>query len=300
MNQDASGHFGYVGLIGRPNVGKSTLLNHLIGQKLSIVTHKPQTTRQRIAGILTRPEGQIVFLDTPGIHKDDRRAINRYMNRTSMAILGDVDVIVWLVEAAHLTADDEKVLECLKRYKTPVIVAVNKLDQLEDKERLLPFMEKLAERLPGCEPVPMSALKGDGVDTLLSKVTPLLPMSRPLYDEDEITDRSERFIAGELIREQLFLRLHQEIPYAATVQIEDFKREGALVRIHAVIWVERDSQKAIVIGHKGQSLKWIGQQARRELQDMLQCKVHLETWVKTAKSWSDSEQSLSRFGYTDN
>ena len=303
MNQDSpedeTGHFGYVGLIGRPNVGKSTLLNHLVGQKLSIVTHKPQTTRQRIAGILTRDSGQIVFLDTPGIHRDERRAINRYMNKTSVAILRDVDLIVWLVEAAYLTDDDRKVLEYLQRQNTPVIVAINKLDQLAHREDLLPFMAELGDLLPGCEPLPMSALRGEGVDELLALIEPRLPMSRPLYGEDEITDRSERFIAAELIREQLFLRLHQEIPYAATVEIEQFQREGNLTRINAVIWVERDSQKAIVIGQKGQTLKWIGQQARRGLEEMLDCKVHLETWVKTAKSWSDSEQSLNRFGYND-
>jgi len=236
---------GYVALVGRPNVGKSTLMNRILGQKLSIVTAKPQTTRQRIAGIKTTDQGQVVYIDTPGIHLAARRALNRYMNRIARASLHDVDLVLFLIEADQWTKQDEHVARTLSSVDVPVDLVVNKIDRVPDNNVFL-----------------LSALKGDGVEDLEQKVLKSLPFSRPFYDEDMFTDRSERFLAGELIREQLMMRLHQELPYALTVEIEEFKREKGLVRIGAIIWIERKGQKHIVIGKGGKVLKQVGTQAQ--------------------------------------
>jgi len=294
-----TGCFGYVSLIGRPNVGKSTLLNQIIGKKVSIVTRKPQTTRQRIAGILSRECGQIVFLDTPGIHSDQARAINRYMNRCSLALIHDSDLVLVIVDATGLRNEDLQVIEHVHRAGAQALVVLNKLDLVEDRTQLLPLMEQMGTRLPDASCIPVSALKRDGVDTLLQEVVKRLPMCRPLYDEREITDRSEQFMAAELVRESVMLRYHREIPYSSTVAIESFTREGALLRIDAVILVERESQKPIVIGKGGAALKQVGHEARLNMEALFGGKVFLKLWVKVMKNWSDSEIALNRLGFVD-
>ncbi|MDT8320141.1 MAG: GTPase Era [Xanthomonadales bacterium] len=290
---------GYVALVGRPNVGKSTLMNRILGQKLSIVTAKPQTTRQRIVGIKTTERGQVVYIDTPGIHRVARRALNRYMNRVARASLLDVDLVVFLIEADHRTRQDEHVLQAMETVDVPIFLVINKIDQVKDKSRLLRFLEKDVdtERFAGVFLV--SAKKGDGIGDLEERALQALPFSRPLYDEEQFTDRSERFLAGELVREQLMTRLHQELPYALTVEIEEFKHEGGLIRIGAVIWVESKGQKQIVIGKGGAVLKQVGSGARRELEELLGAKVFLRTWVKISRDWSDSERALKQFGYDE-
>jgi GTP-binding protein Era len=290
---------GYVALVGRPNVGKSTLMNRVLGQKLSIVTAKPQTTRQRIAGIKTTSRGQIVYIDTPGIHLAAKRALNRYMNRIARASFQDVDLILFLIEANRWTKQDEHVARTLGNTDVPVILVVNKIDRIADKSRLLQFLNDEVKTDRFSDVFLVSAKSGDGVDRLEKKVLLSLPFSRPFYDEDMFTDRSERFLAAELVREQLMMRLHQELPYALTVEIERFKREKNLVRIGAIIWVERDGQKQIVIGKGGSVLKKVGTQARFALQELLDEKVFLQLFVKVSRDWSDNERALKQFGYDD-
>jgi GTP-binding protein Era len=290
---------GYVALVGRPNVGKSTLLNRLVGQKLSIVTAKPQTTRQQVAGIKTTAQGQIVYLDTPGIHLAAKRALNRYMNRIARAALRDVDVVLFLIEAERWTRQDEYAARVIKENAIPVILVVNKIDRIADKSRLLGFLKNEVDTTRFDHVLLVSAKNGNGVEDLEALVLRYLPFSRPFYDEDQFTDRSERFLAAELIREQLMLRLHQELPYALTVAIEEFKREPHLLRIGAVIWVERESQKQIVIGKGGQALKQIGTQARNALEQLFEQKVFLRTWVKVSRDWSDNEKSLHQLGFEE-
>ena len=290
---------GYVALVGRPNVGKSTLMNRVLGQKLSIVTAKPQTTRQRIAGIKTTEQGQVIYIDTPGIHLAARSALNRYMNRVAQASFQDVDLILFLVEAGRWTKQDEHVARTLADVDVPVVLVVNKVDLVPDKAKLLRFVgeEVGADRFR--DVLMVAARNGDGVADLERTVLQSLPFSRPFYDEDQFTDRSERFLAGELIREQLMQRLHQELPYALTVEIEEFKRNGGMLRIGAIIWVERDGQKQIVIGKGGKVLKQVGTGARHELQELFGEKVFIRLWVKVSRDWSDSERALRQFGYDD-
>lgn len=300
MNKDAQDfHFGYVGLIGRPNVGKSTLMNQILGQKLSIVTYKPQTTRQRVAGIKTTDKGQVVYLDTPGIHASTGRALNQYMNRVAKATFRDVEIILFLVEAGRFTRQDKAIAKMLARVESPVFLVVNKVDTISDKSELLGYVAELKDAVSCDEVFLVSALRGQGVHDLEDKLLEALPFSMPFYDEDQITDRSERFLAGEFLREALTLRLHQELPYSLTVEIERFKREKGIVRIHAIIWVERDSQKQIVIGKGGQVLKQVGRDARRALETLFDEKVFLETWVKVSRDWSRSEKMLERMGFDD-
>lgn len=292
-------HCGYVAVLGRPNVGKSTLINAILGQKLSIVSHKPQTTRHRIMGIHSTDEGQIVFLDTPGIHMDTKLAINRYMNRAATAVMHDVELVLFLVDSSVWTAEDEHVLGLLKQSAVPVICVINKMDKLNSTHDLLPLTAKMAEKHDFMHIIAVSALKGKGLDELERLIMASLPFSQPFYDEEQLTDRSERFLVSEYIREQLFHRMHKEIPYHTAVEIEGFERDGQLVRIHAVIWVERDSQKKIVIGKGGKSLKDIGTAARKEMEKLLESKVFLQLWVKVRKGWSDDERALNQFGYRD-
>lgn len=291
--------FGYVSIIGRPNVGKSTLLNQILGQKVSIVTAKPQTTRQRIAGIKTTPQGQVVYVDTPGIQHSAKRALNRYMNRVAQAASNDVDLVLFLVEAGNWTRQDEFVARTLRSVNVPVLLVLNKIDLVPDKTSLLAFIDKnfRADEYIGI--MLISAKNGSGVDELEKQVLNRLPFSRPFYDEDQFTDRSERFLAAEMIREQLITRLHQELPYALTVQIEEFKRKGDLLSIGAIIWVERESQKQITIGKSGAVLKQVGTGARLVLQDLFGEKVFLRLWVKVSKDWSDNEKLIERYGYTE-
>ncbi len=290
---------GYAAIVGRPNVGKSTLLNKILGQPISITAAKPQTTRHQILGIKTLDEGQLVLIDTPGIHGDERRAINRYMNRVARAVLADVDVVLWLVEATGLTKQDERIGESLKQAGPPVVIVLNKVDRLEQKAKLLSLAAMLQERFDPAALFMISALKGDGVEAVEQAVLERLPFSRPFFDEDEITDRSERFLAAEFVREQLTRLTHQEVPYQSTVEIESFERQDGLIRIGALIWVERDGQKAIVIGKGGENLKRIGSRARERLEELFGERVHLQTWVKVRQGWSDDERSLRAFGYSD-
>lgn len=291
--------FGYVSIVGRPNVGKSTLLNQILGQKVSIVTAKPQTTRQRLAGIKTTERGQVVYVDTPGIHHSAKRALNRYMNRVAQASFRDVDLVLFLVEAGNWTRQDIFVAKALATVDVPVILVLNKIDLVPDKASLLAFIDKNFSNEDYDSIMMVSAKNGSGVEELEQQVLGKLPFSRPFYDEDQFTDRSERFLAAEMIREQLTLRLHQELPYALTVQIEEFKRKGKLLTIGAIIWVERDSQKQITVGKKGIVLKQVGSKARLVLEELFGEKIFLRLWVKVSRDWSDSDRLIERFGYTD-
>jgi GTP-binding protein Era len=303
MNEDSTHRedfrFGYVSIVGRPNVGKSTLLNQILGQKVSIVTAKPQTTRQRLAGIKTTDKGQVVYVDTPGIHHSAKRALNRYMNRVAQASFRDVDLVMFLVEAGNWTRQDEYVGRALSSVNVPVMLVLNKIDLVPDKEQLLTFVDGNFRDGSYDDIMMISAKNGSGVEELEKQVLNKLPFSRPFYDEDQFTDRSERFLAAEMVREQLTMRLHQELPYALTVQIEEFKRAGNLLTIGAIIWVERDSQKQIVIGKKGMVLKQVGSKARIVLEELFGEKIFLRLWVKVSRDWSDNDKLIERFGYTD-
>jgi GTP-binding protein Era len=274
-------------------------MNRILGQKLSIVTAKPQTTRQRIAGIKTTDRGQVIYIDTPGIHLAAKSALNRYMNRIARASFQDVDLVLFLVEAGRWTRQDEHVARTLADASVPVMLVVNKIDLLQDKSELLAFLDQQARSGRFAEVFLVAARSGDGVDSLEDRVLEALPFSRPFYDEDQFTDRSERFLAAELIREQLMLRLHQELPYALTVEIEEFRRDDGLLRIGAVIYVERKGQKQIVIGKRGDVLKQVGTRARHALQELFDEKVFLRLWVKVSRDWSDNERALKQFGYED-
>lgn len=288
---------GYVALVGRPNVGKSTLLNGLLGQKISITSHRPQTTRHRILGIKTLEAAQIVYVDTPGLHQGDRKALNRAINKAAVAALHSVDVVAFVVEGMQWDAEDQWILDKLKDVKAPVILVVNKVDALEDKALLLPHLQKLAALHPFADIVPLSAREHDNLDSFEACVVRHLPEAPPMYPEDQITDRSERFLAAELVREKLFRRLGQEVPYGLTVEIEQFRHEGGLRRVHALIWVERESHKAIVIGKGGALLKEIGSEARRDMERLFDGKVFLQLWVKVKEGWADDERALRSLGY---
>lgn len=299
MTSNSETRCGYVALIGRPNVGKSTLLNKILGQKISITSRKPQTTRHRVLGIKTDHNTQYIFVDTPGLHDDDKRAMNRYMNRAAATAINDVDVVVFLVEARGWQKADEIALERIKQSGVPVIVVINKVDLQKDKDALLPLISKLQEIIEPEAIVPVSAKTGSGVAELEALLTRYLPEAPFFFDEDQVTDRSMRFIAAEIVREKLIRRLGKEVPYATTVEIEQYKREGNMWNIAAVIWVERKGQKSIVIGKGGEMLKAIGKQAREELEKMLESKVYLQLWVKVRSGWSDDERALRSLGYTD-
>jgi len=290
---------GYVAIVGRPNVGKSTLLNHILGQKLAITSRKPQTTRHNMLGIKTEGEIQAVYVDTPGLHKHNDKALNRYMNRSATTALKDVDVVVFVVDRMRWTDEDQLVLEKVQHVKCPILLAVNKADRLEDKSELLPHLNWLAEQLPQAEIVPISALQGQNLDTLEKLVGERLPESEHFYPEDQITDRSSRFLAAELIREKIMRQLGAELPYQITVEIEEFKQEGRILHIHGLILVERDGQKKIIIGDKGERIKRIGADARKDMETMFDSKVMLNLWVKVKGGWSDDERALRSLGYLD-
>lgn len=290
---------GYVALVGRPNVGKSTLLNHLLGQKLSITSRKPQTTRHRILGIKTEGGVQTIYVDTPGIHADQLKAINRQMNRTASSVLQDVDVVIMLCEKLRWTEEDDLVVAQLQQLRAPVILAINKVDQVEDKDSLLPFIEKAAARFPFRDIVPISALRGTHLDRLESLVAELMPPAEYFFPEDQVTDRNLRFIAAELIREKIMRQLGQEIPYAVAVEIEQFSQQEQVFHIDALVLVERAGQKAILIGKGGERLKKIGSEARKDMELTFDAKVMLRLWVKVRSGWSDDERALQSLGYTD-
>ncbi len=289
---------GYVAIVGRPNVGKSTLLNHIVGQKISITSSRAQTTRHRITGILTTSGSQLVFVDTPGFQNQHVNALNRAMNRSVKRSLEAVDAVLFVIEAGHFDERDAIVLELLP-HDRPVFLVINKIDRLADKAQLLPFMEKVASKFPFAAIIPVSAEKNLRLDQLVKAVEPALPEGGPLFGEDEITERSERFLASELVREKLFRLLGDEIPYSTAVEIEQFKMEGEMRRIHALILVDKPNQKAIVIGRGGEKLKAIATQARRDMEKLFDGKVFLEIWVKVKSGWSDDERVIKSLGYEE-
>jgi GTP-binding protein Era len=290
---------GYVAIIGRPNVGKSTLVNHLVGHKFSITSRKAQTTRHRLLGIKSVAGAQIIYVDTPGLHAGAGRALNRYMNRAASGALLGVDVIVFVVEASGWTDGDNHVLDRLAGAEAPVVAALNKVDRISDKQKLLPFIHELAKRAEFLDLVPISALQGTNTERLEQVLIDALPARAALYDDEQFTDRSQRFLAAEIVREKLTDRLDQELPYRLSVEIEAFQLEDRLLKIGAVIWVERSSQKGIVIGKQGSVLKAVGSDARKDMEALFERKVFLELWVKVKKGWSNDAQALQRLGYLD-
>lgn len=290
---------GFVALIGRPNVGKSTLMNHLLKQKISITSRKPQTTRHRILGINTTAAGQVIYMDTPGMHDSDKRALNRYLNRAADTSLLGVDVIVWLIDGLSWHEYDEVIFKKLERAGLPVILAVNKVDKVKDKDAILTFFAEAQHRFPFKHLVPISALKGINLEQMENAIMELLPEGGMIYPEDQITDRPERFLCAEIIREKLTRRLGDELPYALTVEIERYEEKPGITKIYAIIWVERLTQKNIVIGRQGELLKKVGTDARQDIEKLIGHKVYLQLWVKVKKGWSDNERALQSLGFND-
>ena len=290
---------GHVAVIGRPNVGKSTLINGLVGTKVSITSDRPQTTRHRMLGIASFEDGQLVLVDTPGIHSAQNKAMSRVLNRAARGALEGVDAALLVVEAGRWDEEDEMALAALAQANIPVVLVVNKTDRLRDKAELLPYLAEVGKGRDFVAVHPLSALKRKGLDELVKTVLPLLPEQPALYDQDDVTDRSMRFLAAEFVREQLMRQLGAELPYATAVEIERFEEDGGLFRIGAVIWVERDSQKAIVIGKGGVRLRKIGTKAREQMERLFGHKVFLETWVRVRQGWSNDEAALRVLGYAD-
>jgi GTP-binding protein Era len=288
---------GFVAVVGRPNVGKSTMINALMGSKVSIVTAKPQTTRHRILAVHTTPSAQVLFVDTPGIHRNAGKAMNRLMNRTAGSALAEADVVLFVIEANRWTEEDGDVLQRIKESGIPTIALLNKLDTIHPREALLEKLSELAERHDFAELIPISAKKGDNLDVLMEKIPGFLPESPPLFPEEMRTDRSREFHASEVVREKLTLMLHQELPYGLTVQIEKYEEDDERITIHAIIWVERDSQKGIVVGKGGSRLKQVGTAARVDLKKQLGRSVHLELWVKVKENWADNVKDLHALGF---
>ncbi len=292
--------FGFVAIVGRPNVGKSTLMNHLIGQKISITSRKPQTTRNRVLGIDTDGIYQTVYVDTPGLHKVEKRAINRLMNRAAESSLGDVELILWVIDATYWTEDDEMVRSKLEVASAPVVLVINKVDKLDDKEKLLPLIERLKDSLNFKDIVPVSALKGSNLEVLKNMIREALPSGPHCYSEDSITDRSTRFMVAEIIREKLMRQMGDELPYSVSVEIEEFKEdEHGTTRISAAILVERNGQKKMVIGAGGSRIKLIGTEARHDIEKLIENKVFLSLFVKVKAGWADDERALKSLGYAD-
>jgi GTPase len=288
---------GYIAIIGRPNVGKSTLLNCILGKKVSITTEKPQTTRTQIIGIQTKGADQFVYIDTPGLHEAGKLAMNRYMNRMATSVIGDADVIIFMIEAGRFTHEDEQALEKLKHNTKPVILVINKIDKLKDKALLLPYIQKVQGKYTFADIVPLSARKTDNVDSLETVIAEFLPENPHFFPDDQVTDKPINFQIGELIREKLIQATEQELPYSTIVEIENLEDKTKFIEINAIIWVERDGQKPIVIGKDGERLKTIGTRARKDIEKLLDRKVFLRLWVKVKESWTDSERALKNFGY---
>lgn len=295
---DTAFRCGFVAIIGRPNVGKSTLLNHILGQKISITSRKPQTTRHQIIGVKTSDTSQVIYVDTPGIHNRRSTAINRYMNRAASSVLNDVDLVLFVVQALQWTEEDEIVLKRLQEVKAPVILVVNKIDKVDDKSELLPYIDKLTAMRQFDSVVPLSALHAENITQLEAEVGERLPENEPFFPEDQITDRNMRFLSAEIIREKLVRELGQELPYTTTVEIDRFEEGEAITRIFATIYVETRGQKAIIIGRKGARLKSIGTKARVDIEKMMDGKVYLELWVKVREGWSNDERALASLGYS--
>jgi len=296
---DADKRCGYVALVGRPNVGKSTLLNHLLGQKISITSRKPQTTRHQVLGVLTEAGLQVVFVDTPGLHRGEDRAINRYMNRAATAAMRDVDLVVMLVDRTAWTQEDEMVLQRVQGAHLPCILVINKIDLLQDKSVLLPHIQTLAGRHQFEEIMPVSSLREHNLDALKRRIVDFLPAGEHFFPEDQLTDRSQRFLAAEIVREKIMRQLGDELPYAVTVEIEEFAEDGGMLHISALIFVERKGQKKILIGEGGSRLRAIGTEARRDMEALFDARVMLNLWVKVKAGWSDDERALRSLGYDD-
>ncbi len=294
---DNSFRCGYVTIVGRPNVGKSTLLNRLIGQKLSITTRKPQTTRHHLLGIKNHPHSQALYIDTPGFQNSPKTAINRYMNREVINSIGDVDVLIFLIEALKWTDIDQLVLKRIQNKTASIILAINKIDKIANKQEILPFIEKIKQHFKFADVIPMSALSSDDIEHMESIVVKNLPVANAVYKGDQISNRNPHFFAAEFIREKLTQKLGDELPYQLAVTIDDFKEEEQLIRIQATIWVERPGQKGIVIGKNGSLLKSVGEQSRKDMEVMFDQKVHLETWVKVKGKWTDDERALKQFNF---
>lgn len=289
--------FGQVAIVGRPNVGKSSLLNRLVGQKISITAPKPQTTRHRITGILSEPRGQIVFVDTPGIHQGGSDALNRQLNRTARSGFDGVDLVLFVVQSGRFNEEDAGVLELIRQSGLPTILLINKIDLLQDKTALFPFLAEMQARFDFLALYPLSARRDRGFDGLLDLIFKHLPPGEPMYDPDEVTTITTRFMAAEIIREKMARLLHDELPYKTTVLIERFSEEPGLTEIDAVIYVARDSQKGIVIGSGGKKLKEIGSLSRHDLEQMLQTRVMLRLWVRVREDWADDERAVQSLGY---
>ena len=301
LNQlnDPDSRCGYVAIVGRPNVGKSTLLNRIMGQKISITSKKPQTTRHQILGIKTEGKTQVVYVDTPGLHLKEHKAINRYMNRAASDSLKHVDVIVFIVDRTRWTEEDSFVLEKIKQAHAPVILAINKVDQAKEKNALLPHIQTLAEKFKFSEIIPVSAKHGHNIESLEELIDERLPKSFHYFPEDQVTDRSQRFLAAEIVREKIMRQLGEELPYSVTVEIEEFKQVKHILHISALILVERSGQKKIVIGDKGEQIKIIGRDARKDMERLFDSKIMLNLWVKVKGGWSDDERALKSLGYHD-
>jgi len=292
-------HCGYVAIVGRPNVGKSTLLNRAMGQKLSITSRKPQTTRHSILGVKTTDQAQILYIDTPGLHVNAAKAMNRYMNKTALNTLNDVDVVAWLVNPRIWTDDEQFMLKVMSSIKVPVVLVINKIDEMANKNELLPEIEALSKKREFNDVVPLSAKKDINIDAFEKAIIQYLPEKEALFPDDQLTDRSARFLASEIIREKLMRRVGDEVPYSMTVEIEQFGEEKGITHIHALIWVERDGQKAIVVGKGGEVLKEVGRSARLDMEELFGCKVFLKLWVKVKSGWSDNLRALQSLGYKD-
>ncbi|HIG62555.1 MAG TPA: GTPase Era [Gammaproteobacteria bacterium] len=288
---------GYIAIVGRPNVGKSTLLNSIMDQKISITSKKPQTTRHQLLGIKTRDQVQFLYVDTPGIHANEKKAINRYMNRNARSVIRDVDAVIFVVDRGSWNKEDELVAEALQGHSGQLIIAVNKFDLLESKNKLLPVLEILQKRFPEAEIVPVSALTAENIELLENLIAERIPYSEFYFPDDQITDRSERFMVAEIIREKLMRQLGDEVPYSASIQIDRFERTSKIVHIDATIFVEREGQKSILIGSGGSKLKRIGSDARIDIERLLDRKIMLTNWVKVKSGWSDSERALKSLGY---
>lgn len=292
-------HFGFVAIVGRPNVGKSTLMNHLIGQKISITSRKPQTTRNRVMGIDTEGEYQVVYVDTPGLHREEKKAINHLMNRAAESALGDVELVLMVIDPNHWTDDDEMAFHRVKNSGAPVVLVINKVDTVADKETLLPLIDRLSKSVTFRDIVPVSALRGTNLHVLKQLIRDALPEGDHMFPDDSVTDRSSRFLAAEIVREKLMRQMGDELPYESTVEIEEFKEEGRLLRISAAILVERDGQKKMVVGAGGSRIKMIGTEARKDMEKLFDSKVFLRLFVKVKAGWSDDARALKSLGYED-
>ena len=300
QSENQETYCGFIAIVGRPNVGKSTLLNKILGQKISITSRKAQTTRHRIVGIHTEGAYQAVYVDTPGLHIEEKRAINRLMNRAASSAIGDVDLIIFVVDGTHWNADDEMVLNKLRQARAPVVLAINKIDNVKNKDELLPFITELSGKFDFAEIIPISAQRGNNVHKLQEIVRKSLKQGIHHFPEDYVTDRSQRFMASEIIREKLMRFMGDELPYSVTVEIEQFKvNERGTYEINGLILVEREGQKKMVIGHGGQKIKTIGTEARADMERLFDNKVHLELWVKVKSGWADDERALRSLGYMD-